>query len=203
MEAVACNLCGSLDHELLYRMPDTLFFKEKWFNVVECRQCGLGFVNPRPSFEEMGRFYPACYYEWFQKEQNFNDRRYEIEAAYVHRHMNPAPGRLLLDIGCANGDFPRVMQRHHWSVEGIEVSATSQRITDFPVYSVPFPEIPIIEPRYDVVTAWAVLEHVHDPGAYFRKVAQVLRPGGIFVFNVPNFGSVTSRHLFREDVPRH
>src|SRR5215469_6594106 len=96
MEAVACNLCGSLDHELLYRMPDTLFFKEKWFNVVECRQCGLGFVNPRPSFEEMGRFYPACYYEWFQKEQNFNDRRYEIEAAYVHRHM-----KLLLDVCCS------------------------------------------------------------------------------------------------------
>jgi len=203
MEFVACNLCGSANHKLMYRMPDSFFFKDEWFNVVECRDCGLGFVNPRPTFQEIGRFYPSSYYEWFKKEQAFNERRYEIESAYVHRHVSPSQDRVLLDVGCANGDFPRVMKRAGWNVEGVEVSATSEPITDFPVYKVPFPEVPVNVPRYSVVTAWAVLEHVHDPAAYFRKTAEVLNPGGIFVFNVPNFGSVSSRHLYREDVPRH
>jgi len=203
MEAIACNLCGSLDLKFLYRMPDTFFLKEEWFNVVECQGCGLGFVNPRPTFEEIGRFYPPAYYQWFQTEQKFNDRRYEIEAGYVHRYVKASPAHVLLDVGCANGDFPRAMQRFGWNVEGVEISNNSTAIDDFLLYRQTFPEIPVNAPRYDVVTAWAVLEHVHDPGAYFKKAAKVLRPGGFFVFNVPNFGSISSRHLYREDVPRH
>jgi 2-polyprenyl-3-methyl-5-hydroxy-6-metoxy-1,4-benzoquinol methylase len=203
MESVACNLCGSLGFKLLYRMPDTLVFKDEWFDVVECQGCGLGFVNPRPTINEIGRFYPPAYYEWFQTEKKFNDKRYEIEAAYVHRYLKASPTRLLMDVGCANGAFPRVMQRFGWNVEGVEVSTSSAPITDFPVYRQIFPDIPVREPRYHVVTAWAVLEHVHDPGAYFKKAAEVLHSGGIFVVNVPNFGSVSSRHLYREDIPRH
>jgi hypothetical protein len=39
--------------------------------------------------------------------------------------------------------------------------------------------------------------------AYFKKAAQVLKAGGVFVFLVTNFRSLSSRCLFREDVPRH
>jgi len=74
---------------------------------------------------------------------------------------------------------------------------------DFPVYTQEFQNIPLNEPTYDAVTAWAVLEHVHDPMAYFRKAAQVVKKDGLFVFLVPNFASVASRSLFCEDLPRH
>jgi len=111
--------------------------------------------------------------------------------------------KLLLDVGCANGDFPRFMQQLGWRVEGVEVSANSKAITDFKVYKQEFTEIPVYEPRYDAITAWAVLEHIHDPMAYFKKAAQVLKSGGVFVFLVTNFKSLSSRHLFCEDVPRH
>jgi cyclopropane fatty-acyl-phospholipid synthase-like methyltransferase len=53
------------------------------------------------------------------------------------------------------------------------------------------------------VTAWAVLEHVHNPMAYFQKASKVIKKGGLFVFLVTNFHSAASRHLFREDIPRH
>src|SRR3546814_5417313 len=56
---------------------------------------------------------------------------------------------------------------------------------------------------YDVITAWAVLEHVHDPMSYFMKAASTIQSGGYFVFLVTNFDSISSRSLFREDVPRH
>src|SRR5260370_38785835 len=39
--------------------------------------------------------------------------------------------------------------------------------------------------------------------AYFRKAWRLLKQGGLFVFLVPNFESVASRHLFCEDIPRH
>jgi 2-polyprenyl-3-methyl-5-hydroxy-6-metoxy-1,4-benzoquinol methylase len=94
------------------------------------------------------------------------------------------------------------MAARGWRVEGVEVAESSQPISDFRVYAQEFHKIRVDQPTYDAVTAWAVLEHVHDPMAYFRKASQVLRKDGLFVFNAPNFASVSSRYLFCEDFPR-
>jgi len=59
METVACNLCGSTHHTALYQMPDRNSDQAEVFSVVECEQCGLGFVNPRPLFEDMWKCYPS------------------------------------------------------------------------------------------------------------------------------------------------
>jgi SAM-dependent methyltransferase len=204
METVACNLCGSTRHALLYRMPDRRGYHAEDFAVVECRDCGLGFVNPRPSFAEMGAYYPQNYYEEeFALNRAHHLKRYAREAAYLRPLERGARPRSLLDVGCANGDFPRFMRARGWRVEGVEVSISSRPITDFKVYPQQLPDIPVREPAYDAVTAWAVLEHVHDPMAYFRKAAEVTKAGGLFVFMVPNFNSLASRRLFLEDVPRH
>jgi 2-polyprenyl-3-methyl-5-hydroxy-6-metoxy-1,4-benzoquinol methylase len=202
MEVVSCNLCGSDDHRLVYRMPDARFYRDRWFCVVQCRNCGLGFVNPRPTREQMAEYYPAEFYQDFEVNSAYHQRRYAREAEFVERAV-PDGSRRLLDVGCANGDFPRFMMRRGWTVEGVEVSPTANPIEDFPVFRDEFPRLPAAEPRYDAVTAWAVLEHVHDPLAYFRKAAQVLRPGGALVFLVTNFASASSCRLYAEDVPRH
>ena len=204
METVACNLCGSTRHTALYQMPDRRAYHPGVFTVVECDQCGLGFVNPRPVFEEMGKYYPKEYYEEeFVQNPAYHLRRYAREASYL-RSIERKPGRKsLLDVGCANGDFPRFMRARGWHVEGVEVSTSSEPITDFKVYTQPLPDIPVSQPTYDALTAWAVLEHVHDPMAYFTKASEVTKPGGLFVFQVPNFNSLASRRLFLEDVPRH
>ncbi len=205
MENVACNLCGSHQQRLVYEMPDRLFFREEFFAVVECRQCGLAFVNPRPTVAEMQKHYPAEYYQNppTKSHGRYLKRRFSAEASYLRELERGTGHRKLLDVGCANGDFPRFMAARGWEVEGVEISESSQRITDFRVYTEAFHNVPVNEPVYDAVTAWAVLEHVHDPLAYFRKASAVVKKGGLFVFLVPNYGSVASRHLFCEDVPRH
>jgi SAM-dependent methyltransferase len=205
LETVACNLCGSRSHTLAYEMPDRRFFPEDFFQVVECNDCGLGFVNPRPTIQEISKYYPPEYFQSPATEsfERYMTRRLSREAHYLDGSSNSSAPKTLLDIGCANGDFPRFMAARGWQVAGVEVSSSSQRITDFPVYNQEFHNIPVTQPTFDVVTAWAVLEHVHDPMAYFRKASQVLRKNGRFTFAVTNFHSVASRHLFCEDIPRH
>lgn len=201
MESVACNLCGSAESRPVFEMPDTKFFPDEWFTVVECVKCGLGFVNPRPSRAEIGRHYPANYYDYLAPE--LHQQRYANEAQYIERYAPPGHRRRLLDVGCANGDFPRFMKARGWTVEGVEVSATTVPVTDFPIHRAEFPDAKLAPASFDVVTAWAVLEHVHDPMAYFLRAHEVLAPGGAFIFTVPNFASLASRRLYREDPPRH
>lgn len=215
MEEVPCNLCGSDRHRPVYRVPaarrrfgrlsvEDKYFMDSWLTTVECEGCGLGFVNPRPDRQEIAAYYNPEFYEYFNDDTSYHANRYRIEGEFLDGVSAPA-GRKpsLLDVGCANGDFPRYMKGRGWEVAGVEVSANAAKISDFEVYSTEFSRIPVAGPTYDAVTAWAVLEHVHDPMAYFRKAFEVLRPGGRFVFLVTNFASLSSRALFREDVPRH
>jgi len=184
-------------------MPDALYPSSERFTVVECERCGLGYVNPRPSFAEMQRYYPAEYYSGFAEDTDYHQRRYGRQARYLDGVRRGEDAPRLLDVGCAHGDFPRFMKARGWDVEGVEFSTATRSITDFKIYREDFARAPIAPSQYDAVTAWAVMEHLHDPAAYFRKVASVLRPGGIFVFLVTNFHSLASRSLFGEDVPRH
>jgi len=206
VETVACNLCGSTRYTAVYEMSDRRrYFPEEMFTVVACDSCGLGFVNPRPAIGEIQKYYPAGYYDQpaTPEHEQYLQRRFAEQAKYLQGLERAGEQRTLLDVGCANGDFPRFMAARGWRVEGVETSESSQRIRDFKVYTQQFQEIPVTEPTYDAITAWAVLEHVHDPMAYFRKASRVLKSGGVFVFLVQNFESVASRYLFCEDVPRH
>jgi 2-polyprenyl-3-methyl-5-hydroxy-6-metoxy-1,4-benzoquinol methylase len=203
MEDVACNLCGSNRHETLYHMPDTHYPADQLFRVVRCEDCGLGFVNPRPKAEDMAAFYPEAFYADFDTSIDHHDNRYRIQAQYLAGVKGRLENPRLLDVGCATGNFPRMMQKQGWTVEGLEVSDIAERIQDFTVHRCPLPELSLPDGQFDAITAWAVLEHVHDPKAYMEAVGRLLKPGGKFVFLVTNLDSLSSRALFREDVPRH
>lgn len=177
-----------------------MYFTDEWFDVVACNECGLGFVNPRPDLQEISRFYRKEYYDWFIQDDHAN--RYGIEAGYLPKVEDVKNPPFLLDIGCGVGDFPRFAASMNWRVEGVEPFCPVP-IEDFPVFRQPFDTIDGLENRYDAITAWAVLEHVHDPLAYFLKAGQALKKGGAFVFLVTNFDSLSSKRLFQEDVPRH
>jgi len=60
MEFINCNLCGSNDTKVLYEVKGRLIGKEN-FNIVQCKQCGLVYTNPRPTVKEIEKYYPPNY----------------------------------------------------------------------------------------------------------------------------------------------
>src|SRR6266545_3851981 len=54
------------------------------------------------------------------------------------------------------------------------------------VYLWPRPTAAEVDREFDVVTAFHVLEHVHDPHEFLRRLSRLLRPDGILVVEVPN-----------------
>jgi 2-polyprenyl-3-methyl-5-hydroxy-6-metoxy-1,4-benzoquinol methylase len=201
VETVNCNLCGSHDYRTIYKRPDIRYHPDEEFTVVECLECGLGFVNPRPDSSEIRKYYPNSFYQRYETGKDFHLARYARQARYLERVTRERP--LLLDVGCANGGFPLFMKQKGWRVEGLEISSHVRLPGDFPIHRVPLHKADIPHGAYDAVTMWAVLEHVHDPMAYIARTSAALRRNGVFVFVVPNFNSLASRLLLGEDVPRH
>src|SRR5260370_20467159 len=129
-------------------MPDRRYFREEFFTVVECDQCGRGFVNPRPTIAEMQKYYPAEYYQkpLTRSDDGYLRRRFTAEASFLKDLENGSGRKKLLDVGCANGDFPRFMAARGWEVEGVEISESSERIADFRVLSLKFQDTPELYP---------------------------------------------------------
>src|SRR5260370_37627188 len=144
-------------------MADRRYFREEFFTVVECDQSGLGFVNPRPTIGEIQKYYPAEYYQKppTRSHDRYLRRRFTAEASFLKDLENGSGRKKLLDVGCANGDFPRFMAARGWEVEGVEISESSERIADCRVRTPECQDIPGQGPTYDAVTAWVVLGPRH------------------------------------------
>ena len=64
MEYVSCNLCASNKTELLFVSKDMLLNKPGQFRIVKCKNCGLIYLNPRPSESALRQYYPKQYYSY-------------------------------------------------------------------------------------------------------------------------------------------
>ncbi len=63
-EYVSCNLCAGNKTELLFVSKDMLLNKPGQFRIVKCKNCGLIYLNPRPSESALGQYYPKQYYSY-------------------------------------------------------------------------------------------------------------------------------------------
>ena len=119
-------------------------------------------------------------------------------------------GGRLLDVGCGNGRFLRLMATLGWDVHGIEPDPTSaeaaRRFSGATVY----PDLltaPIPPASFDVITMNHVLEHIAEPVEALAACHRMCRSRGTIAIAVPNWDSLGHR-VFRRawyslDAPRH
>lgn len=193
VEYVACDLCGSNKQSLLFSKTDWVTGRE--FNVVEC-SCGMAFVNPMPVESAMADLYPKNYLKDKAKENTASI--YPRMLSFLPRHPNGS----LLDIGCGRGDFIHHASTQGWNVQGVDFLEW-EGARSVPIRVGDFLQMDFGQQKFDIITAWAVLEHVRKPSAFFEKASVLLKDGGSFVFLVPNFAAPGMRYSCAEDVPRH
>lgn len=116
-----------------------------------------------------------------------------------------------LDVGCGSGASLGVARALGWPVlAGIEMdeaaAAKARRFTD-EVWVGDVLAAPFAAGRFDLVTAFHVLEHVPDPVRVGRRMLEWLAPGGLLVVEVPNAGGLGARLFGRAwsglELPRH
>lgn len=200
LEHVPCDLCGADKYLERYRKPDNwLFLSQFQYPVVECTTCGLVYVNPRPAADDTACFYPPGYHDGRNDEKHIE--RYALQYSFIESYRF----RTVLDVGCARGDWLDYIRQRSPGAELHGVDAFSDSVNPDSIHfqNTLLTDAALETGYFDLVTAWAVLEHVHNPLAYFEVVSRVLKKGGKFVFLVTNSESCYGKRAYCEDVPRH
>jgi SAM-dependent methyltransferase len=102
----------------------------------------------------------------------------------------PGRGRLL-DFGCGPGYFMERAAQRGWEAHGVELGSWAEEATrrrnvaNFHRGALADQRFP--DGWFDVVCAQQVLEHLATPRCELAQICRVLRPGGLFYANVPNY----------------
>ncbi len=208
-EQVPCNLCGANHPRPLFRVhAQDRVLNSVWLDgveihieetetIVQCQQCGLGYVNPR--IEDLPGLAPysvAAEMDYFESTHALRLAAYGklLEKVPAWSGLEPSS---LLDIGCGDGTLLEAAGLAGYRKRlGLEISSTlvelvRVRLGDDLVSSQTVGSLPLAS--FDVVGLINVLEHVRQPLEMLRQIRECLVPGGILLVHVPNFRSLAAR----------
>ena len=208
--------CGHPSDGLATLFPARDFITGHSFNVAHCDRCGLDVTDPPPAAHQMPGYYPSGYYGAVQDRrfpqivETLQNALYTLRVREVEAVANSGPGRVL-DVGCGRGVLLQEFRRRGWEVQGTELSESAasyaRQTLKIPVEIGDLETIGFPPNYFDAITLWHVLEHVADPRALLAEIRRILKPDGVLLVAVPNFGSLEARvskdKWFHLDVPRH
>jgi len=213
MRKIKCFLCGSNDVNKILECKDYRFNLSKdVFELVQCKKCGLIYINPMPVADELKKYYPENYYNQGTL-SNKIIRIYSIlmEKIKVYEISYYKNSGKILDVGCGTGDFLFSFNKNKWDRYGVDVSKEACEIAKSKlggnIYNNDLIKCKFPEKYFDVITLNHVLEHFEDPLIEMKEIFRILKDDGILFIRVPNIESIqfrmTREYWLHLDVPRH
>lgn len=107
----------------------------------------------------------------------------------------------ILECGAGPGAFTKILQDKGFS--NIHVLDFSQGLyfpdqnkLTFHQMDFNLEKMPYEDGFFDCAVSWGAVEHLENPFHFMRETHRVLRPGGIFIFSMPNAAHIVSRLIF-------
>ena len=207
----SCPSCGHTHFNNYIICTDHAFSKES-FALVKCSKCELVFTNPRPDKEKIKEYYKSdTYISHTNAANNIINFLYKIVRSFTLRSKYRLISKYkakkrILDFGCGTGHFVNYMDNKGWDASGYEPYIEPTNLNaNIKIYK-STNEIKDAE-KFDVITAWHVLEHVHDLKETLKLLRKRLKKGGVLFIALPNLNSYDA-NIYKDfwaayDVPRH
>ncbi len=215
LEECVCANCGTAGGSVLLVGSDRLHNLPGSFAVVRCDRCGLMRTNPRPTRRSIRQVLSRRL-----RTLPRNGTR-ELEP----HSLVPSPDRR----SARHRDSRRPERatfgnrRCVWQLHGADATArvgrhgnrgrrnvcpASRRSDSAPASCATILDATALEnDQFDLICAWMVFEHLHDPIEAFERCFDWLKPGGWLAFSVPDGGSWQFRtfqtNWFALQVPTH
>lgn len=204
-----CVLCRSGESvPFLEHCTDTYLQKPILVDYRQCGDCGLVQQYPMPN--DISPFYKSYPVHMRRGAAYSRLRRWLLSGVYLPPKRWPAGARLL-DFGCGDGWYL------HWCCEqglnpvGFEFSPAYAAALSASLGVEVLADLEVLTESYvdtfDVITLHFVVEHLTDFVGVLKRLASLLRPGGVLRYVVPVIDSweyrLFGRHWHSLDAPRH
>ncbi|NOY98373.1 MAG: methyltransferase domain-containing protein [Chloroflexi bacterium] len=196
-ETTSCPICGpNAEQKLRYDFAP--------FRVVACRECGLMFLSPRFTKDNILQLYQGQDYYVPSSGQHGYDEYLELHDCWLktfkkrlHAIQQHQPAGRVLDIGCGPGFFLEAASEAGYDVWGIDPSEyivqVAQKKFGQQIHRGTIADVNFEPESFDLVTAFDVFEHIYQPVDFLSRVHRLLKPNGVFAITTPNPASLLAR----------
>jgi SAM-dependent methyltransferase len=187
-------------------------YKDKEFSLFHCKNCKIEFWWP--TILEKNFYQSEC-----DLYESYHAGRIDIPYWYqpFFKEINKiSPSGKVLDIGCGDGLFLSLLKKYpNLELYGIDLDEKSIKIAQtkhnlaniFPLSLKEFYNLAKEKNiKFEIITAFEVLEHQDKPKEFLNIVFNLLAPHGLFIGTVPNRDRVfadVDRKLAYGDFPPH
>ena len=203
MEKVNCIICNTNNKESLlpYALKDSNGNK---FYLAYCNDCDFSYLDPRPSKKDISFYYDENYRPYQNRNKNIFTYIYRCSQTitfYWKRKIIrkfSANGKRLLDIGAGSNNFITYLSKFNYSClsyDEFSICVDYNSLNQIP------------RKKYDHITLWHSIEHIHDIDALFKTIVKISKKSTYLYIACPNFDAV-ERNILNEywpayDAPRH
>lgn len=186
---IDCPACGEMD-------PANQFAK-KGFHYVQCRKCETLFVSPRPSYNDLMKIYVDSPSTRFWVNDFFlpmaevrREKIFKPRAEFIAENFPGLRLGRVADIGAGFGLFLDELKKF-WpeaDIVAIEPSIEMAKICRDKGFNVLESTLEEVDPdeEFDLLTAFELFEHLHDPLPFAEKVYNLLKTGGYLFLTTLN-----------------
>jgi len=200
---VKCFICGSRDLiRKSFSLPEYKKNSSNYLlrNIISCINCGYERNSDVINMDDAIKLQ-----EHFDNQPLIIDNRqlrWPSRPYLIAKKINllmPNKGSVL-DIGCNLGLNLKALGPD-WTKYGVELSKPLANIaSDFApatIYDLPVEYLEIPDESFDLITAYAVIEHVYDPVDLVRRVYELLKPGGLAIIMTGDVESTLAKKMGR------
>lgn len=191
---------------------------QELFEIWHCDDCSIRFTQNVPKQEAIGRYYQSeDYISHSDTSRGLINRLYRIVRKFTmmtkRKIVTSSTGLSsgnLLDVGAGTGSFAAFMQQSGWTVSALEPDEAARKKAAV-LHSLQVADARTLfelpPSKFDAITLWHVIEHVHELHRYIEQLGALLAPEGRLFIAVPNYTSFDATHYDEfwaaYDTPRH
>lgn len=209
-----CQICSSSQVQPLITKRKDYNGKTYTSSWVECGNCGTAHIDPYPKEEDLLSYYSSGYLDMnFEGTSDVNSNHkihyseayqdtvfenYELSLCDAGISVSNLKDKLILDYGCANGIFYKYLTKkcdvNRDNIYGVDVESDMlmkcRQISPNFYSSI---QINQIKKKFNLITMWNVIEHIHDPKPVLKSLIDLLEDGGEIFIETPMYGSLAKK----------
>ncbi len=200
MEKIKCPICSSSNFKHFKNLKDRFEITNDIFLLVKC-ECDFVYLNPRPNQSEISKYYKHNQYHshfsvnFLYKLMQFFSFRWKYNI--IKKHLN-FKFTSILDYGSGKGEFSNFLTNKDYQVDNYEPLLKNEKY---------FSDHKFLTKKYQLITLWHSLEHIHDINESLNLIYNKLESKGRLFIAVPNLNAVEKKYFDIKwapyDAPRH